>query len=757
MKRCVFIILILSGAGIVRGQDETHNISRLEANNLLKSLNQKNVDTVRIDQLLRLALFNILKPGEQKADLDSAGLFIKKAESISGRVKSPAIWGYMALVKANFYRENGQKEQGKKFAEKAVALLKNTSDKYHLGSAYLELAHHYEFNDPKQVGEKMHLVERAVTALEYSKHTELKAYSLQFLADLYSTQSLDAKALPIIKRAIEAYQSIHYKKLQGAYHVYSALCYDLSDYENALTYELKALKVAEELKDSVMIGTIYNGLGMISDSIHDRENAKKYYKLALENAQRRHDLPAIGYILQNIVIDYDYLNQNKEALNFINSLPERDSLSNLKGTVVSFAFLVVYSRLNQPVKAEFYIDKLQKYIDLNHPTPLRVSRLYARFVRYYTDTHQFTKAKFYLKKVDSIDRAVNDHFTITWDYVLKAKLDSAQGNYKAALFNLSKFNTLHDSLLNETKSRQLKQIQVIYETEKRLNEIKLKDQNIRLLNQNSEIQSTNLLHAQHTKNWIFAGSCMLLIIAGLLYWQGAIRKKNNVTITQKNKLLQHLLTEKEWLLKEVHHRVKNNLHTVICLLESQARYLEDDALAAIENSQHRIYAMSLIHQKLYQSDDIKTINMATYIPELVQTLENSFDTAGRIEFKLNVEPVNLSLSHAIPLGLIINEAVTNSIKYAFPNNKKGEISISMKENEKQIILELADDGIGMPQIDHDTEPESLGLRLIKGLGEDIDAEISFYVDNGTLIVISFKPDLLNDPEHFLKSSTETLI
>jgi two-component sensor histidine kinase len=194
-------------------------------------------------------------------------------------------------------------------------------------------------------------------------------------------------------------------------------------------------------------------------------------------------------------------------------------------------------------------------------------------------------------------------------------------------------------------------------------------------------------------------------------------------------------------------------------LQSQARYLENDALKAIETSQHRIYAMSLIHQKLYQSDDIKTINMATYIPELVQSLIDGFGTDGQISFKLNIAAIDLGLSHAIPLALIINEAVTNSIKYAFPGNKKGEISIQMTDGGTQFLLELSDNGIGIPQIDHDAEPETLGIRLIKGLSEDIDAETSFEVDNGTKITIAFKPDPLNDAENplTLTHATEVYI
>ena len=750
MKIFVFTTLLLFMIKIVCAQDETHNISQQEAKTLLRSLNQTSADTVRADHLLRLALYNILKPGEYKPDLDSAATFINEAESVAAPMKSPVMHGYIAWVKSNFYREKGQKEQGKKFAENAVALLNNTPDKYHLGSAYLEMAHYYQYNDAKQGPEKIRLVEQSVKALEHSSYIELRAYALQFLADLYSTQSRDIEALHTIKLSLEAYQSIHYKKLQGAYNVCAGIYYDLSDYRDALNYELEALKLAEALNDTGMTGVIYNQLGEIYDSALDKKNAKKYYMLAMENARQRHDLPSIALILLNVIIDYDYLNQNKEGLKFINSLPERDSLGKVNSFSVPYAFLIVYSGLNQNTETELYIKQLQQYIELNRPADRRLSRIYARFVKYYTRTLQFAKAKFYFKKVDSLDKVIGDHFAIAWDYFLQFKLDSTQGNYRGALYNLSKFNSLHDSLLNETKTRQLKQIQVVYETEKKENEIKLKDKDIRLLNQTNEIQLGNLHHAQSTKNWITAGSIMVLVIAGLLYRQSRIRKKNNLVITHKNELLQHLLTEKEWLLKEVHHRVKNNLHTVICLLESQAAYLENDALKAIENSQHRIYAMSLIHQKLYQSDDIKTIDMGSYIPELVRSLEDSFGVTSQIQFKLNIAPVNLDISHAIPLGLIINEAVTNSIKYAFPDNRQGEISILLIGDGDRIKLELADNGIGMQEIIKETESGSLGLELMKGLSEDIDADIDFKIENGTKITIKFKPDALNAPQSAVK-------
>jgi two-component sensor histidine kinase len=218
----------------------------------------------------------------------------------------------------------------------------------------------------------------------------------------------------------------------------------------------------------------------------------------------------------------------------------------------------------------------------------------------------------------------------------------------------------------------------------------------------------------------------------------------NELITHKNELLQKLVAEKDWLLKEVNHRVKNNLHMVISLLESQALYLESDALKAMESSKHRIFSMSLIHQKLYLSDNVKTIDMSVYLPELVNYLRDSFDAGKYIHFSLEVDPVQLSVSQAVPLALVLNEAITNSVKYAFPGKRLGEISVEMRQTGENIELIIMDNGVGMVKATKDTDPDSLGLKLIRGLIKEINGQIQFENNNGTIITISFEIDLIAD-------------
>ena len=178
------------------------------------------------------------------------------------------------------------------------------------------------------------------------------------------------------------------------------------------------------------------------------------------------------------------------------------------------------------------------------------------------------------------------------------------------------------------------------------------------------------------------------------------------------------------------------------LLNSQSAYINNEsALTAIHDSQHRVHAMSLIHQKLYSSDNVSSIDISLYIRELVSYLADSFSNGQRIRFEFDVEPLELDVSQAVPVGLILNEAITNSIKYAFPNERNGIVTISLSSNADQTCtLTISDNGIGIPVHFNNKRPGSLGMSLIEGLCEDLAGNFSIENNNGTTIKISFVHD-----------------
>jgi len=204
--------------------------------------------------------------------------------------------------------------------------------------------------------------------------------------------------------------------------------------------------------------------------------------------------------------------------------------------------------------------------------------------------------------------------------------------------------------------------------------------------------------------------------------------------------IQAALREKEVLLKEIHHRVKNNMQVVSSLLQLQAQYIEDEpTLALFEESQTRIHSMALIHEQLYQSENLARIDLPSYVEDLVANLCQSFGCGNTsIQFNLNVDPIYLNIETAIPCGLIINELVSNSLKYAFPKSLTGEINIKFNQiNSQQFHLSIQDNGSGFPA-DFDVETsETLGLRLVRMLIHQLDGTLVIDSECGTCYNINF--------------------
>jgi PAS domain S-box-containing protein len=200
------------------------------------------------------------------------------------------------------------------------------------------------------------------------------------------------------------------------------------------------------------------------------------------------------------------------------------------------------------------------------------------------------------------------------------------------------------------------------------------------------------------------------------------------------------LKEKEILLKEIHHRVKNNLLVVSSLLEFQTEYINDPAIIKVfEDSQHRIYSMALIHEKLYQSKNLEKINFGEYIQNLVYNLISSYNiTQERIQVEFDIAPVELNIETANPGGLIVNELVSNAFKHAFPDNRGGKLLLKLhQDNSQKIILVIKDNGIGFPPHLDFKNTESLGLQLVCTLAEQLEGEIRLNKENGTTFELIF--------------------
>ena len=207
--------------------------------------------------------------------------------------------------------------------------------------------------------------------------------------------------------------------------------------------------------------------------------------------------------------------------------------------------------------------------------------------------------------------------------------------------------------------------------------------------------------------------------------------------------LRAALREKEVLLEEVHHRVKNNLQVITSLLGLQARSIKDPGTRIkFDESRYRIQAMAILHEILDESSSLAEIDFADYIQRLVSHLVRSYGAIGRIRTRLRLDPVSCHRDVALPCGLIVNEVLSNALKYAFPGGKAGEVQIELRrEQSGRVHLLIADNGIGLPNAcDWETSP-TLGLRLVRTLARQIEANIQVTGVNGTAVSIEFRDGL----------------
>jgi len=211
----------------------------------------------------------------------------------------------------------------------------------------------------------------------------------------------------------------------------------------------------------------------------------------------------------------------------------------------------------------------------------------------------------------------------------------------------------------------------------------------------------------------------------------------DITETKKAaEIVKSSLREKELLLKEIHHRVKNNLQITSSLLRLQAAKIPDAAVRQVlRESQDRIRSMALVHEMLYRSQDLARVDFPQYVRALVPQLFRSYNPGGRIRYRVEIDEIVFGVDLAVPCGLIINELVANALKHAFPGDRRGEICVRMRLDQDRYRLSVEDDGIGFPAGLDVSQTGTLGLQLVRTLTEQIGGRLQEKTGQGTAFVI----------------------
>lgn len=677
--------------------------------------------------LLLLGSYYAFQPAGYIRYKDSVEYFLNKTITESKSLKEEK-WGRVALcLLAKIYLQ-AHDSKGDSICNQLIGQCRKTGDKE---TEARTIAYRGIYTIPAQATFQRKLSDLQQAADLYHNMGDIESeinilidqgYVFLAAGQLQSTHDLFLKALSLAESI--KYPYIHYITESLA----NVTMYQ-GKFGEPLRYTLQTIKVAESCRDSIGWALFYGRLAILYDS---EGRQKEGFDMAQKSIKRfiidRN--PAIYNVLNIVIQHMNKEGRANEALNFVSDISKEVN------TPVSISDLffyhsmlsACYTNLNKLDSAEMNIQKMDSLETLAEAVrgPFRRTAVNDYFAELFFKRGQFRKAKEYLEKHFKIP-SYGHHALMNdlWAYHLLIATDSALGDKASVISHYKEYTKLLDSNYKVTKIRQAEELQVIYETREKENQI---------AGLNRDAKQSKII-----TNLTLAGIVAAVIIAGLLYRQNRLKQKSNKIITHKNEQLQGLVADKEWLLKEIHHRVKNNLQIIMSLLDSQSRFIDNDAaLNAINDSQRRVQAISLIHQKLYQSENTSSIDMPYYIDELVSYLQNSFDTNSRTVIEQDIEPVKLDVVKAIPLGLIVNEGIVNAIKYAFPGQQSGMVQVSLKySGPDQLVLKISDNGTGLPPDVRVSERGSLGFSLMRGLTRQLDGTFNIESNKGLHITVRF--------------------
>ena len=675
---------------------------------------------------LQLGSWYLHRTGTRQEDLKNAYGFLEEARLESQKIADFQLFSVAGNMLGDWFAQAGEAKESTVYFLKTADTCQRIGDTEMLANTLNHEAAALRNDDSL----KIPLFNRSLALYAQLKEPERQIEVVEKLSVVYFSRGQMKQFRDIELQTIAMEKAIGFRHLHYAYNALAFVDAINGKLADALREADSSVNIMEETGDTLAStycymqqAQAYSNIGRMEETLAIFDKALKQYRGG----------PLIWYNLfimtAESLLD---IGRTKEALNLIQTItgryPPPSIVAKLKVVQLTVRSL---QRLGNISEASKYCTELVNIAaGIDQPAMDKdLADTYIVLAGFYIQTGKYDLAGYYVGKARKI---VPDKLTYSGKENLpftEYKIDSAKKNYLMALKDYQRYSALHDSAFGPSKLREYNALMLQMEGERN-------EKDIQLLNSQSKIQAMRLARANSLKNITFASIIVLIAIILLIYKQYRINRLNALENARKNQTLEHLLTEKEYLLREVHHRVKNNLQIIISLLESQSTLQQQDPLFTLQSLRHRVYAMSLIHQKLYNFQNPQKLNFLDYINDLVIYLQDSFDTGSHISFVLEIVPVELDISQAIPIGLIVSEAITNSVKYAFPGERKGVISIRTElMDSEHLKLTISDNGIGLPEDFGSSKSRSLGIKLIRGLSADMDAILLIENKNGTSITL----------------------
>lgn len=493
-------------------------------------------------------------------------------------------------------------------------------------------------------------------------------------------------------------------------------------------YYNSALKTANQVGDGKTKGQALLRLGSIYHRQRMDSMALEYYEQALVVFKDLKMETGLASVYSNMSTIYSYLGNYKYADLYIDSaLSIEERQGKVDGLITSYGNVVIdaVDRRKDFVRAAKYLEKL-KQVTAQTATPRSRGFMANVTATYYIGKGQYQLAQEAALTAYNIGRKNKIRFVLSNAYQNLVGASEGMKEFERAHFYQKEWNTFKDSINQVEQENAIVELKTQYETEKK----EIENQRLAQINQ----QQTKL-----TRVLGVGGAALFLLLVFLSYFYLG-KQRANRTLELQKKQIENNLHEKESLLREIHHRVKNNLQIISSLLNMQSYHLQDsNMINALAEGQSRVKAMALIHQKLYQTDQLSEIDFQEYTEQLIAHLATAFGQSDR-KIKTIVEGANIKLDidTAIPLGLILNELITNAYKYAFSEVEAGNLSVQLQQEGEYFLLTVVDNGQGLPKDFDESKLNSLGLKLVRMLIDQLDGTLTIKSNEGVHFSIQFK-------------------
>lgn len=525
------------------------------------------------------------------------------------------------------------------------------------------------------------------------------------------------------KRALTSYlQSNDSSQIANLYYKLSTPYMNMGEWEEAQNYIIQSINIYEKLKDRASLANSLNSLGAVMKELKNYEKANLHYKRSLSIYRILNDENALANVLNNLG-NLEAIHENYDiALSYYKEQEQYDKRANFEWGL-GYLYESMSTLYLKKGEFETAADYAKKSLEIREKLGQRQEYMIST-LKYANALEKLNLPREALSHYEDGLKMAEDLGSKFWraeGYKGAADTYSALSKHKLAFEYLKSFVVINDSLLSEKTINVASDLEAKYDTQQKEQEIALLESQKALANQT--------ISSQKKISFISLGAGGLLALLSIFLFR----------LLQQNKSqklqLQQSVKDKDYLLREIHHRVKNNLQVISSLLYLQSEKLTDPiAQDAINVGRGRVKSMALIHQNLYGVDQSSQISLKKYLEDLAVELFDSYNLMGEsIDLELNIEDVAVDVEILVPLGLIINELISNALKYAYDGRDKGVLQISAISDQGKLKVQVKDDGVGMKE--KSKREGSFGTELIESFVDQLEAKINTVSKDGIEINI----------------------